>query len=262
MNICDERGYLVAVTHSHTHDYLGCASKLAETIKIFHPTAKTALVTDINIQQAENFDYVTHFPYGDKKTSGGAFYNDWQVFYASPFRQTIKLEADMLIVSPIDHLWSLFQHRDVVISQGATNFYNQITNARHYRQLFDYNHLPDVYNAVTYWRLCPLAKQFFTYVQQIFENWLEVKQVLKYCDEPASTDVVYAIAAMLCGVDTVTLPINISPKITHMKRHICGTSGEKWTEELVWERNSQGLKVQTIYQKDFFHYYVKDWLNE
>ena len=189
----------------------------------------------------------------------GGYANDWQMFKISPYRQTIKLEADMLCCSPIDHWWTLFEHRDVVISQGARTYYDQPATSRYYRRIFDENNLPDVYNAITYWRLSNTAKEFFDLVRAIFEQWTEFRRLLKFPDEQATTDVVYAIAAQILGVENVTLPKNFGPQIVHMKRKIIQTQTDNWTKELVWEHTDAGLRIQTIAQHGLVHYYIKDW---
>jgi hypothetical protein len=58
------------------------------------------------------------------------FANDAQLFRLTPFRETIKLEADMLIVSPIDHWWTQFRHRDVVISTGCRDWQDQCEHSK------------------------------------------------------------------------------------------------------------------------------------
>jgi hypothetical protein len=194
-------------------------------------------------------------PYGNL----GGFANDWQSHWLSPYRQTIKLEADMLCASPIDHLWTLFEHRDVVVSQGARNFYDQTATSRHYRKIFDANNLPDVYNAITYWRVSKTATEFFQLVRMIFEHWDQYRTLLKFPDEQATTDVVYAMAAQILGPETVTLPQNIGPNIVHMKQHMIGTHTKDWTQELVWEHTDPGLRINTVAQWGLVHYYIKDW---
>jgi hypothetical protein len=194
-------------------------------------------------------------PYGNQ----GGYANDWQMFAASPYRQTIKLEADMLIVSPIDHWWTMFEHRDVVISTGCRDWKDNVSTARNYRQVIDDNNLPDVYNAVTYWRLSNTAKEFFDLVRAIFDNWSEFSKLLKFPDDAASTDLVYAMAAQIMGPEKVTLPFATYPRIVHMKRHISGTVTEDWTKELIWEHDP--FRIQTVVQWGAFHYHIKDWLS-
>jgi hypothetical protein len=192
-------------------------------------------------------------PFGDL----GGYANDWQVFYASPYRETIKLEADMIAASPIDHWWTLFERRDVVISQGARTFYDESAQSRYYRKIFDQNNLPDVYNAITYWRLSTTAKEFFDLVRNIFEHWEEYKKLLKFPEETPSTDVVYAIAAVIIGPEVVTLPQGLGPTIVHMKQYINPLIGNDWTKELTWENNP--LRINTIAQWGLVHYHIKEW---
>jgi hypothetical protein len=202
------------------------------------------------------FDHVIPLPFGDL----GGFANDWQVFHASPYRQTIKLEADMICASPIDHWWTLFEHRDVVVSQGARTFYDKPAESRYYRKTFDQNNLPDVYNAITYWRLSITAREFFDLVQQIFERWNEYKTLLKFPDELPTTDVVYAMAAVILGPERVTLPAGLGPTIVHMKRYINPIQSDNWTKELTWENDP--FRINTVAQSGLVHYHIKEWENE
>ena len=243
MPILAERGYLIPAINTDTVDYVACAEQLADSIRQWHPAANITILTKEML------------PYGDL----GGYANDWQCFSASPYRQTIKLEADMYAATPIDHWWTLFEQRDVVISCGCRGMYNKVSDCRTYRQLFDENKLPDVYNAVTYWRLSATAKQFFDLVKNIFENWSEFRTLLKFPDEEASTDVVYAMAATFMGVETITLPDGVGPSIVHMKKYIVPTLGNDWTEELVWENTNPGLRIQTVAQSGLVHYHIKDW---
>ena len=179
MPILSEKGYLIPAVNNNTVDYVDCARLLATSIKSFHPTAKICLLTNQMVED-NTFDYVKVLPYGDQSQGQEwKLQNDWQCFAASPFRQTIKLEADMLATSPIDHWWTLFEHKDLVISQGCRDFYGQVSKSRYYRKIFDTNELPDVYNAITYWRVSKLAKEFFDLVRAIFTDWDSFKKLLK-----------------------------------------------------------------------------------
>jgi len=248
-----ERGYLIPAIDTEDIDYLSCAIKLAQSIRHWHPDADISV---LSVRRCSDpvFNHVIPLPHGDH----GGYANDWQVFRASPYRQTIKLEADMLIASPIQHWWTMFEHRDVVISTGCRDFYDQPAVNRQYRKFIDDNHLPDVYNAITYWRLSNTAREFFDTVRNIFENWDKYKQLVKFPEEVPSTDFVYAMAAQVLGPEHVTMPFAQYPQIVHMKRHIIGTSTDNWTRELVWEHNP--LRIQTVAQWGAFHYNIKDWL--
>jgi hypothetical protein len=255
--ILAERGYLIPAIDSESTDYLTCAIHLARSIRQWHPDANIAVLT---VTQCSDpvFDHVIPLPHGDQ----GGYANDWQCFDASPYRQTIKLEADMLCAGPIDHWWTLFENRDVVISQGCRTLYDQPGKSRAYRKLFDNNHLPDVYNAITYWRLSLTARQFFVMVRNIFENWSVYQQLLRFPDAEPTTDVVYAIATVLMGPESVTLPPGLGPNIVHMKRHIIGTLTDDWTQELILEQANPGIRINTVAQWGLVHYHVKELLHE
>lgn len=238
MNIQAERGYLIPAWGDV---YVDCAQQLKQSILQWHPDAHVTILTDL--------------PHGDQ----GGFANDWQVFQCSPYRQTIKLEADMYCASPIDHWWTLFERRDVVISQGARDYHNRPASSRAYRKVFDENKLPDVYNAITYWRLSATAKEFFDLVKTIFQQWDSFRSLLRLPEETATTDVVYAMAAMIMGPERVTLPLGLGPQIVHMKKKIIGAQTEDWTKELIWEATNPGLRIQTVAQQGLVHYHVKSW---
>ena len=240
MPITAERGYLIPAIGN---EYVKCAERLRTSILKYHPHVDITIVTEDML------------PMGNL----GGYANDWQMFKISPYRQTIKLEADMLCCSPVDHWWTLFEHRDVVISQGARTYYDRPATSRYYRRIFDENNLPDVYNAITYWRLSATAQEFFALVRAIFEQWTEFRKLLKFPDDEATTDVVYAMAAQIMGVENVTLPKNFGPQIVHMKQKIIQTQTDDWTKELVWEHTDAGLRIQTIAQHGLVHYYIKDW---
>ena len=257
MPIQSERGYVIMAQNSESVDYVGCAIQLARSIRHFHPDAEICLISNTDVTESGLFDYHQTFPY---PLSENPYANDWQVFGASPFRQTIKLEADMIIASEIDHWWTMLEHRDVVISTGARDFYDQPATSRFYRKVFDANNLPDVYNAITYWRLSQTAQEFFGLVRRIFEHWSDYKTLLKFPDEVPSTDLVYAMAAQIIGPELVTMPFATYPQIVHMKRHMIPIHTSDWTKELTWELNP--LRINTVAQWGAVHYHVKDWRNE
>lgn len=251
MRPIEEQGYVVMAVNTATVDYVRCAAMLVQSLKTQHPDARVCLITDQPVEDPV-FDYVHLLP----AVSDNAYANDAAVFQLTPFRETIKLEADMLIASPISHWWQLFRHRDVVISTGCRNWHGDVSAVRHYRRVFDQNHLPDVYNAVTYWRLSKTAKEFFDLTRDIFANWEHVRTLIKFAPAVADTDLVYALAAQIMGEHRVTMPFVTYPQIVHMKPHHAGTT-DQWTQELTWEHDP--LRINTVAQWGAFHYHIKEW---
>ena len=254
MRPIEEQGYIIPAFNVDKIDYVDCARALAKTLLAHNPAARICLLTNEKYAADHHLFAYTHVVDID---SDNPWANDPLVFNQTPFRETIKLEADMLIATSIDHWWTMFRHRDVVISTGCRTWRGDVSTARHYRKVFDDNHLPDVYNAITYWRRSATAQEFFGLVRDIFDNWPEYRKLIKFAPDTADTDLVYAMAAQIMGPEQVTMPFAHYPQIVHMKRHHAGTVSEDWTQELVWETNP--LRIQTQAQWGAFHYNVKRW---
>lgn len=249
MRPVEEQGYIIPAWNIGGRDYVDCARALAKTLLQHNPAARICLLT--NEQVGPDFLFAHTRVVKDINTAN-PWANDWMVFRQTPFRETIKLEADMLVATPIDHWWTLFRHRDVVVSTGCRNWHGEVSAARNYRRCFDENSLPDVYNAITYWRLSETAREFFNLVRDIFANWTEFRKLLKFPEDVPSTDLVYAVAAQIMGPERVTMPFASYPHIVHMKRHHAGTETEDWMKELTFEMNP--VRINTVAQWGAVHY--------
>jgi hypothetical protein len=224
--------------------YVKCATALKNSILKVMPSANITIIT------------TDMLPHGDL----GGFHNDWQVYECSPYDETIKLEADMIIPRNIDHWWDILSQKDIVVSSTIRNFMGEISDVRAYRKFIDDNSLPDVYNAITYFKKSDTAKQFFEIVRDVFENWQDYKAILK-CNpqEEASTDWVYAIACLIMKPENTTMPGFTEMSMIHMKQFINGMPTEDWTDTLVYEILPDVVRVNTVPQLYPFHYHVKDF---
>jgi hypothetical protein len=233
-------------------DYVKCANTLKASINRVMPKANVTIVT------------TEMLPYGDQApNTNWKLQNDWQVYEASPYDETIKLEADMYIPRNIDHWWEVLSHQDVVVSSLIRNFKQEISDVRMYRRFIDDNNLPDAYNAITYFKKSDTAKHFFDIVRDVFENWNEYKAMLK-CNpqEIATTDWAYSIACHIIGIKKTMLPTFTEMSMIHMKQYINGTATENWTDTFIYECLPNQIRVQTIPQQYPFHYHVKNFCDK
>ena len=120
-------------------DYEVCADVLKESILKVMPVSNVTIIT------------TDMLPYGDQAPdTNWKLQNDWQVYEASPYEYTIKLEADMILPKSIDYWWDVLKERDVVVSTTIRNFKQEISEIKAYRRFITDNNLPDTYNAITY----------------------------------------------------------------------------------------------------------------
>jgi hypothetical protein len=246
------KGFVIMAQNTKNVSYTNCAEKLSKSIKRVMPDANVTIIT------TEMLPHGDLAPYSDWK-----LINDWQVYEASPYDYTIKLEADMYVPRNIDHWWDVLKDRDVVVSTAIRDYKQEISTVRLYRRFIDDNKLPDVYNAITYFKKSPVAEEFFNLVREIFTNWEEYKKILQ-CNyrEYATTDWVYAIACHIMGAEKTTLPTFNEMTMVHMKQYIAGTPTEDWTDTLLYEFLPDQLRIQTVPQQYPFHYHVKNFCDK
>ena len=230
-------------------NYVSCAETLRDSILRQMPDSNITIITEDKL------------PYGDLAiNSDWKLINDWQVYDASPYDYTIKLEADMFIQTDISYWWDVLIQRDLVVCNTIRNYKNEISNVVAYRKFITDNKLPNVYNAITYFKKSELAEKFYKIVRNIFENWDEYSQTL-VCnkDEPATTDWVYAIACHILGEENTTLPSFESMSMIHMKQYINKSLTENWTDTFVSEILPHTLRINTFAQLYPFHYHIKSF---
>lgn len=69
------------------------------------------------------------------------------------------------------------------------------------------------------------------------------------------------MAAQVMGVENTTLPLGVGPTIVHMKKHMIPILSEDWSKELICERSTPGVRINTVAQWGLVHYYIKELAN-
>ena len=109
----EQQGFL---TLAIGEDYLNMAHLQALSIKLVMPDVNYCLVTDpdtfklVTKKQKELFDYIrvvdeTHWP----------MEREPDVFIKSPFKETIKVEADLVFTRNVSHWWDALRLKPVVL---------------------------------------------------------------------------------------------------------------------------------------------------
>jgi len=242
--------------------YLQCLNvKATQRANSYAVIADEATYNSFNNRQLNAFDYVIRLPEGFEQAP---FTAEPYAFSLTPFKETVKLESDLLFTRSIDHWWTAFRLRDVCLSTGAKTYLGLPSAIRKYRQLFDTNHLPDVYNGLMYFRYTKTAKQFFDLAGSIFRDWDGVKIYLKDIDLDLvpTTDVVYALTALMIG-EEVTIPSMDFINFVHMKSGFNGWSDARsWLETVMHEREGDVIRINNVNQYNPVHYHDKTYATQ
>ena len=267
----EQQGFVTFAQNTDTVDYLDLAYVQALNIKATQKENRYAVIVDSATKEKLNehhyrvFDYIIDLPvdYNDA-TSTRKFANEWQVFRLTPFKETIKLESDLLFTRSIDHWWTAFRLKNICLSTGCKNYLGINSTIRKYRELFDANSLPDVYNGLMYFRFSQEAASFFGAAQYIQTNWEYVRSGLKQCiEEEPSTDVLYALAALMVGPELVTMPSMDFLNFVHLKPAINGVEETvKVTDRLLTEFDNGTIRINNVNQIHPIHYFEKDFVTE
>lgn len=256
-------GFVTFAQNTQKVDYLKLAYLQALNCKKLHPRFGYAVIVDyptskvIEKKHEEVFDYIIYKPLDLVHPMG----NEWQVYYHTPFYETIKLESDLLFTRNIEHWIDAFRQLNIVLSHGCKNYQGNLATNRFYRKFIDENHLPDVYNGLMYFRKHQETEIFFKTAQRIYQNWSTIKDKLNYCfEELPSTDSLYALSALLYGVEKCTLPHLDFINFVHMKPKIQGWNEEApWHEVVMYEQDNDIIRIHNLNQYYPVHYYSKNF---
>jgi hypothetical protein len=266
MNHKEQLGFLSVACNTEQVDYLNLAYIQALCIKKTQKNNRYAVIVDkkthslIQDKHKKVFDYIIESP----DHNFGPYGTEAFLFDLTPFKETIKLESDLLFTRSIDHWVNAFRLRDLVLSIGCKNYLGEQSQSRKYRKFFDDNELPDVYNGLMYFRFTKTAKDFFDQVKQIFAEWNTIVDILKNCrEEQPSTDVVFALAANIIGRELCTIPSAEFVNFVHMKSAINNFDEDlNFDEVFVTEFNEGMIRINNINQYHPLHYYNKNFVTQ
>lgn len=259
----EQLGFVTLAINSADTDYLRLAHMQAQNIKATQKNNKYAVIVnkatskEVTPAMEAVFDYVVELP----ETDMPAMSLEPYAFTLTPFKETIKLESDLLFTRSIDHWLPAFRLKDVVLSTGCKDYTGHISAVRKYRRLFDDNNLPDVYNGLMYFRYSRTGADFFRTAFSIINSWEDVKSSLIGCDEVfPSTDVLYALTAQVIGRENCTLPSLDFINFVHMKSGIQKWSDNRtWSETVLHEQDGNMIRINNLNQYYPVHYYEKDY---
>lgn len=258
----EQIGFLTFAKNSKDVNYLNLAYLQALNVKATQKNNKFAVVVDSETNKLIEQKHKDVFDYIIVHESNTPFGAEPDVFWLTPFKETIKLESDLLFTRSIDHWITAFRLKDIVLSSGCKKYDGSKSTVRAYRKLFDDNNLPDVYNGLMYFRYTRTAMDFFLLAQQLRDHWKEIRdKVLKQCnEEEPSTDVLYALTAKTIGQEHCTIPSLDFINFVHMKPAIANIDNSKpWYKTLMYEHDENMIRINNLNQYYPVHYYDKNF---
>ena len=138
----------------HT-DYLFSAWICANTIKNHNPNIAISLLTKdknyVPTEQQDIYDKIIEFPFGTAEKaqiSSNTLINYYQFYYATPYIQTLVLDADTLVLGKLDGLFLATRRHDLLFPHTIKNFKGIQYSVQN--KLIEKNNLPKFETSVWY----------------------------------------------------------------------------------------------------------------
>jgi hypothetical protein len=192
--------------------------------------------------------------------------NRWKAYHATPYEQTILLDADMLILSDLNHVWKKLQDKNLYFTSQVKNFRGDILTDRVYRKTFIENELPNLYSGFCYFKKSNESLEFWKLVEFITYNWEKFygdfapKNYQKFY----SLDVTISIAVKILGIDDCFDNTQLC-SFTHMKSLIQGWNSvhPDWTKVAQVEIVNAGtIYINQFRQFGVLHYVEDSFLED
>lgn len=148
------KGFVIMAQNTDTTDYVKCAETLRDSIERHMPDIPVTIITE----------------------GKPGFSTDSEVYNLSPYDDTIKLEADMIMTKNVDYWFDVLSQKDIVVCNTIRDYKGNISNVKAYREFTRANNLPDVYNAMTYFKKSKFSEDFFNLTKEIFQNWKNTRK--------------------------------------------------------------------------------------
>jgi len=264
------KGFCLIAQNNSKTDYVRQAYALALSLHLYNKDQKISLITnDIVPKEWQSvFDQIIPIPWTDSaEDSEWKIENRWKVYHASPYDETIVLEADMLITSDITHWWDELGKQDLFFVSNVRTYRDEVITNRFYRKTFDANELPNLYSALHYFKKGDTAKEFYNLLEIIVNNWAlfyskyAPNEYQKWC----SIDLSSAIASKILGNERDITNPNSFITFTHMKPLIQGwyNKPEKWTSVLgKYFTDEHNLFLGNYLQTRVLHYVEDSFLTD
>ena len=264
------RGFCLLAQNNEKTDYVRQAYALAKSLHRYNTDQKISLITndDIPNEWKEVFDQIIPIPWSDDADeSKWKIENRWKVYHASPYDETIVLEADMLILTDITHWWEELAKRELFFVSNVRTYRDEVVTNRFYRKTFDANELPNLYSALHYFKKGDVAKEFYNLLEIIVNNWqlfygkYAKEEYQKWC----SIDLCAAIASKILDNEKEITDPNRYVTFTNMKPRVQGWYNipTKWTRAIgKYYRDDGTLLLGNHLQTRVLHYVEDEFLTD
>lgn len=164
---------IVLIAQNSEYNYVEQACALAMSIRATNDTKVCLLTNDtVPSRYVDLFDVIKEIPWEDDSANmEWKVANRWKLYHASPYDETIVMDTDMLVLQNLDSWWNFLSNYEVFYTSKVYTYRGDEVNDTYYRKTYIANNLPNVYAGFHYFKKCDFAKEFYTMLELVMNNW-------------------------------------------------------------------------------------------
>lgn len=159
-------------------DNIIAAYMLSLSLKVADPDSQTCVVVynldDVPKKFEHGFDFIVELPYRQTETNQyNIFIDFWQLFYCTPFDESMFVNTYSLAIDNIESLWEMKTFGSLVFARANDFRGDYIYDAIKFRAQA-HNDIPSFDADVIYFNKDKLSSEFFKMADPFFKNWREI----------------------------------------------------------------------------------------
>jgi hypothetical protein len=248
-------GYVILAS---TDQQQRAAALCAYSIKIKNNASSVTMITpdlrSVNQDYEEPFDMIVELPFAAEDNLRA---NDWQLYWATPYENTIALDCFTIIKEDQTNIWEyLISQHNVAIPQRGVTFRNEIigryADDSGVYVIHDFKHL---YSNFIFFNKSESSLAYFKLMDPYLRNWRDAvsKSVeSRFVPDRYDTDLMHSICAWHLGIHEDIVPRrdifkNIDMREITARYRKTMKIEHGWSEHLnTWISNSAKLKIQNF----------------
>ena len=262
-DIIADNGYVIIAVNQTEYRQAQCC---AYTIKSKMPGASVTLIVPtlktVAKKYLDGFDAVTELPFKKHTTCRQ---NDWQLYWASPYNNTIAIDCKSLV--KVDHtsLWDyLVDHHDIAFPTQIHDFRQNVVNPKYQLQLNKEYNINIMYSNMFFFKRSDIALAHFKLADVYFQHWKDVFALYvapQHVPDLFDADIMHSLVATHTGNDVTCYHDNILTYVD-MKLSRVGADSN-WTDRLnVWSSAAGKIKIQNYAINSTIYYYDNEFLTD
>jgi hypothetical protein len=155
-----------------------CAYALSLSLKLADPTRETCVVVHkfahVPIKYEAGFDYIVELPFDRSDVNHHNIFIDfWQLYYCTPFDDTMFVNTYSLAIDNIQSLWEVVNIDSLVFASAADFRGDGTVDIANFTPQHR-NKIPSFDTDMVYFRKDQRPSEFFKMADPVFKNWRAV----------------------------------------------------------------------------------------